>query len=398
MSQPKAPYRIDTQLIHAGELYPRVAGAVSMPVFQSSTFASAGETNYHDLRYIRLNNTPNHQVLHAKLAALEGAEAALVAASGMAAISTTLLALLSAGDHLLVQDCLYGGTRSLIAEDLARLGITATFIDADEPSSWAAALQPTTRLIYVESMTNPLLQVADLQGVVAFARAYGLLAVIDNTLATPLNYRPLHSGFDLALHSCTKYLNGHTDIVAGAVAGSAALVERVKRRLDHLGGALDPHACFLLYRGLKTLALRVRHQNRSTLAIAKFLAQHPAVHKVNYPGLGSHPRHQRACELFGEPGGTAEKGGFGGLLSFELHGGRAAAERLLGRLVLPIDAPSLGGVETLITRPAATSHAGLAADERERLGITEALIRLSVGVEDTDDLIADLEQALGGPT
>lgn len=396
MNKPRAPYRIDTQLIHAGELSPRVAGAVSMPVFQSSTFASAGETSYHDLRYIRLNNTPNHQVLHAKLAALEGAEAALVAASGMAAISTTLLALLSAGDHLLVQDCLYGGTRSLIAEDLARLGITATFIDADEPSGWAAALRPNTRLLYVEAMTNPLLQVADLQGVVAFARAHRLLAVIDNTLATPLNYQPLRSGFDLALHSCTKYLNGHTDIVAGAVVGSAALVERVKRRLDHLGGALDPHACFLLYRGLKTLALRVRHQNRSTLAIAKFLAEHPAVQRVNYPGLPSHPRHQRARELFGEPGAPAEQGGFGGLLSFELRGGRAAAERLLARLVLPIDAPSLGGVETLITRPAATSHAGLAADERERLGIPESLIRLSVGVEDTEDLIADLEQALGG--
>lgn len=388
-------YRIDTQLIHAGELTPRVEGAVSMPVFQSSTFASAGEANYHDLRYIRLNNTPNHAVLHEKLAVLEGAEAALVTASGMAAISTTLLSLLSAGDHLLAQDCLYGGTRSLIAEDLRRLGIEVTFIDADEPSRWAAALRPSTRVIYVEAMTNPLLQVADLDSVVAFAREHRLVSVIDNTLATPLHYRPIERGFDLSLHSCTKYLNGHTDIVAGAIIGSAALVGRIKERLEHLGGALDPHACFLLYRGLKTLALRVRQQSRSTLAIARFLKDHPAVGHVNYPGLSSHPRHERAARLF-TGSGAADSAGFGGLLSFELRGGLAAADRLLDRVTLPINAPSLGGVETLITRPASTSHAGLPQGERLRLGITDSLIRLAVGVEDTEDLIGDLDQALRG--
>lgn len=386
-------YGIDTQLIHAGELTPRIEGAVSMPVFQSSTFASAGETSYHDVRYIRLNNTPNHTVLHHKLATLEGAEAALVTASGMAAITTTLLTFLSAGDHLLAQDCLYGGTRSFIAEDLQRLGISVSFVDADDPRGWAAALRPNTRLFYVEAMTNPLLQVGDLESVVTFAREHRILSVIDNTLATPLHYRPIARGFDLSLHSCTKYLNGHTDIVAGAVLGSGALVGRIKQRLDHLGGALDPHACFLLYRGLKTLALRVRQQSRNALAIARFLAAHPAVAHVNYPGLESHPRHERARALFAPPS-PSEPAGFGGLLSFELRGGLAAAERLVERIVLPINAPSLGGVETLITRPASTSHAGLPPQERLRLGITDSLVRLAVGVEDAVDLIADLDQAL----
>ena len=393
MSRTPSSYGIDTQLIHAGELHPRVAGAVSLPVFQSATFASAGEASYHDVRYIRLNNTPNHVVLHKKLATLEAAEAGLVTASGMAAISTALLTVLSAGDHLLAQDCLYGGTRSFIAEDLQRLGITVTFIDADDKSGWAAALRPTTRAIYVETMTNPLLQVADLESVVAFAREHRLVSMIDNTLATPLHYRPIAHGFDLCLHSCTKYLNGHTDIVAGAVLGGAELVGRIKQRLDHLGGALDPHACFLLHRGLKTLALRVRQQSRSTLAIARFLAAHPAVAHVNYPGLESHPRNARARRLF-TPASASETIGFGGLLSFELRGGLAAAERFLERVMLPINAPSLGGVETLITRPASTSHAGLPPHERLRLGITDSLIRLAVGVEDAVDLIADLDHAL----
>jgi cystathionine beta-lyase/cystathionine gamma-synthase len=243
-------------------------------------------------------------------------------------------------------------------------------------------------VFYVETMTNPLLQVADLDGIVAFARAHKLLSLIDNTLASPVNFRPIPRGFDLSLHSCTKFLNGHNDIVAGAVLGSAELVGRVKHRLDHLGGSLDPHACFLLHRGMKTLGLRVRQQNRSTLEIARFLAGHSAVRQVNYPGLPGHPRHDRARALF-DPAG-----GFGGLLSFELDGDRARAERFLSHLTLPILAPSLGGVDSLITLPATTSHAGLPKEERLRLGISDSLIRFSVGIEDTADLIADLDQAL----
>ncbi|GAH81583.1 unnamed protein product, partial [marine sediment metagenome] len=210
-------------------------------------------------------------------------EAALVTASGMAVISTTLLTLLSSGDHMLAQDCLYGGTHDLITKDLPTLGISYDFIDADNPDSWEHQLQPNTKAIYVETMTNPLLQVGDLKAVVEFANAHGLVSVIDNTFASPVNFRPPEWGFDLSLHSCTKYLNGHSDIVAGAVIGCTDLIEKITHKLNHLGGSLDPHACFLLHRGVKTLAVRVKYQNESTIKIARFLEEHPAVKKVNYP-------------------------------------------------------------------------------------------------------------------
>lgn len=382
-----APYtHIETQLVHAGEPLPRIAGAVEMPIFQSATYESQGEASYHDLRYLRTNNTPSQLALHAKIAVLERAEAALVSASGMAAISTTLLAVLSSGDHLLAQSCLYGGTHDLITGELPKLGISADFIDAQRPDSWEARLRPTTRAIYVETMTNPLLEVGDLEGVARFARAHGLVSIIDNTLATPINFRPLEVGFDLAVHSATKYLNGHSDIVAGAVAGTAATIERIRHRANHLGGCLDPHAAFLLKRGLKTLALRVRYQNDSTLEIAQFLEAHPAVARVNYAGLESHPQHARARRLFA---------GFGGLLSFELDGPASRAEEFAQRVRIPTVAPSLGGVHTLLTRPASTSHAGLSRADRERLGISEGLLRLSVGIEATEDLLEDFRQALG---
>jgi len=379
------PGRLDTLLIHAGEPMPRIEGAVSIPIFQSATFQYTGPADYHGLRYIRLNNTPNHLALHAKLAALENAEAALVTSSGMAAITTTLLTLLSAGDHLLIQDCLYGGTHDFVTRGLATFGMEYDFIDPDRPTSWEDKLRPRTRAIYVESLSNPLLQVADLESVVAFARAHGLVSIVDNTFTSPVNVRPPERGFDLSLHSATKYLNGHNDIVAGVVIGRQELVERIKRRLDLLGGSLDPHAAFLLHRGVKTLAIRVRHQNQSALEIAAFLEAHPAVSRVHYPGLESHPGHARARSLFD---------GFGGMLSFELKGGLEAAERLVSRLTLAISAPSLGGVETLITRPATTSHAGMAPDDRLRLGITDGLVRLSVGIEAPEDLISDFEHAL----
>jgi cystathionine beta-lyase/cystathionine gamma-synthase len=376
---------IETRVVHSGEPSPRILGSVSTPIFQSAMFETAGEASYHDIRYIRLNNTPNHLVLHRKLAALEGGEDAIVTSSGMAAITTTLLSILSKGDHLLVQNCLYGGTHDFVTKDLEKFGISYDFVGGNDPNSWEQRIKPNTKAIYVETMTNPLLEIADLKAVVDFAKSKNILSIIDNTFASPVNFRPLAQGFDLSLHSATKYLNGHSDIVAGAVIGRRRdLVNKIKQRLDHLGGSLDPHACFLLERGIKTLALRVKYQNESALKIAGYLSNHEGVKTVNYPGLVSHPQHERAEALFD---------GFGGMLSFELEGGRDAAELFMTSVTLPIVAPSLGGVETLITTPATTSHAGMTREDRQKLGITDGLIRLSVGIEATDDILADFERA-----
>ena len=379
------PMHIETKLIHAGEPDPRIEGAVTLPIFQSSTFQYAGQDHYDKLKYIRMNNTPNHVALHQKLAALENADAALVTASGMAAITTTFLALLSPGDHFLVQDCLYGGTLDFINSDFKTLGMSFDFVNGNEPDTWAKQLKPNTRVIYVETITNPLMAVADLKAVVAFARNHGLISMIDNTFATPINFRPAEWGFDLSLHSCTKYLNGHSDIVAGAVIGRKDLIQKIAHKLIHLGGSLDPHACFLLHRGLKTLAVRMKHQNESALAIAKFLSSHPAVETVNYPGLDTCAGYHLAQKLLD---------GFSGMLSFEIKGNVAAADAFIARTHLPISAPSLGGVETLITRPVTTSHSGLSPTECKAAGISDRLIRLSVGLEATEDLIDDFDQAL----
>ena len=378
---------IETKLIHSGEPEPRVMGAVSMPIFQTAMFEYAGEESYHDIRYIRSNNCPNHIALHQKLAALENAEAALVTASGMAAITTTLLTVLSAGDHLLAQGSLYGGTHDFLTKDFADFGIEFDFIDGDDSDSWTGKLRPNTKAIYVEAMSNPTLRVSDLKAATAFAKEHGLVSLIDNTFASPINFRPAEWGFDVSLHSCTKYLNGHSDIVGGACIGGADLIERIRHKLNHLGGTMDPHAAFLLHRGMKTLALRVKQQNESALKIAGFLESHSAIEKVNYPGLESYSRHQRARELFD---------GFSGMLSFEIKGGVEAAERFMQRARLPINAPSLGGVETLMTRPSKTSHSGMSSEDRKQLGVTDSLIRVSVGIEATEDLIEDFDQALRG--
>ncbi|HKD65310.1 MAG TPA: aminotransferase class I/II-fold pyridoxal phosphate-dependent enzyme [Candidatus Binataceae bacterium] len=377
--------KLETKLIHAGEARPRFAGAVNVPIFQSSTFEYAGQGKYEDLKYIRLNNTPNHVAVSKVLAAIEGGEAALITASGMAAISTALLTVLKAGDHLLVQECLYGGTHTFVTGEMPGYGISFDFINAGDPADWRRKLKPNTRAIYVETMSNPLLQVPDHRKVVDFAREHGLVSLIDNTLASAVNFRPLALGYDLSLHSCTKYLNGHSDIVAGAIIGATALVERVNHKLIHLGGCLDPHACFLLERGIKTLALRMHQHNENGQRIAEFLRSHSKVERVMYPGLPDHPDHALAHELLE---------GFGGLLSFELQGGAAPAQRFMERLELPICAPSLGGVESLITRPVTTSHSGVAPDDRRRLGISDGLIRFAAGIEAAEDLIEDLAQAL----
>ncbi len=377
-------HKLETQVIHAGEPQPRAEGAVSMPIYQTAMFLYAGEQSYHDLKYIRLNNTPNHMALHRKLAALEGGEAALVTASGMAAITTALITVLEGGGHLLAQDCLYGGTHDFVTKDFAGMGISYSFLDANAPDTWEKNLRPNTKAIYVEAMTNPTLQVADLEAAARFAKAHDLISLIDNTFASPVNFNPVAHGFDLVLHSCTKYLNGHSDLVAGCVIGREELIQKITHKLNHLGGSLDPHACSLLHRGVKTLVLRMRYQNDSALALARFLESNPSIEKVNYPGLESHPHHARAKKLFN---------GFSGMMSFELKGGIAEAEKFMSRLKIPLIAPSLGGVESLVTRPSQTSHAGMSPEDRRRSGISDKLIRLSVGIEATEDLIEDFQQA-----
>ena len=376
---------LETRVVHSGEIEPKIRGAIIVPIFQSSTYASSKEADYHSIPYLRLNNSPNHDALHAKLADLEGGEDALVAASGMAAITTTLLAVLHAGDHLLVQNGLYGGTHTFITHDLLDFGISYDFVDLNNPNDWLDKLKENTRGFYVESLTNPLLKVGDLPAVTAFCRQHGLVSMVDNTLPSPVNCNPLELGFDIVLHSCTKYLNGHSDIVAGAVVASRDWIEKIKHKLNHLGGTLDPHACFLLHRGIKTLSLRVERQNANTQALAEYLEGHPKIGQVNYSGLPSHPNHARASQLFK---------GHGGLLSFDHAEGAAGAHAMIDQLRLPIEAVSLGGVESLVTVAAESTHVGLTDAERAELGIGPGLIRLAVGIEGITDLIQDFQQAL----
>lgn len=378
---------IETRLVHAGDSEHRIEGALTTPIFQSSTFESGDESSYHDIRYARLSNTPTHHALHAKLASVEGGESALVAASGMAAISTASLTYLKEGDHLLAQNVLYGGTFDLFMKDLPSLGIDVDFFDGSDPSSLKGMVREETRVIYAESITNPLMGVADHEAIVAFARERGLVSMIDNTFASPVNFRPLEIGYDVVLHSGTKYLNGHTDLIAGAVISSEERVTAIRHKLNHLGGSLDPHACYLLGRGLKTLALRVRQQNRNALALARALDANDHVHRVFYPGLDCHHDHGRAKKLFN---------GFGGMLSFDLHADLEETVKVLGRLKIAVPAPSLGGLETLVCRPAVTSHAGLSAEERRAAGIGDTLVRVSVGIESSEDLIDDFLSALSG--
>lgn len=375
--------RLETLLIHGAEPDPGVGGAVVLPIFQSSTFEFRDPSRPEDLRYIRWTNTPNHEVLQGRLALLEQGEEALVTGSGMAAISATLLALLRPGDHLVVQSVLYGGTFELAHHLLPEWGVEVSSFDPLDVASLEGSLRPNTRVILVESISNPHLVIGDLPGIVEVARRYDLLTVIDNTFATPVNYRPLEHGFDVVVHSCTKYLNGHSDLVAGAVVARSELLCKIRSRLLLLGGCLDPHACFLLERGLKTLALRVCRQNENASAVARFLERHPRVRRVYYPGLSGW-----GCER-----AKRDFAGFGGMVSFELDGDEAAADRFVKSLRIPREAPSLGGIESLVTRPVTTSHRGLTPEELHKVGISPGLVRLSVGIEAVEDLLEDLDQA-----
>ena len=381
----KNSFDFTTELVHAGEPEPRIEGAVSMPIFQSSTYEYSGEEQYDDIRYIRLNNTPNHKAIQKKLAAIECAESALVTSSGMSAITATLLTFLKQGDHLLSHKSLYGGTASFILEDLPRYGITFDLIDTTDPSGWSMMLKPNTKVIYTETITNPMLEVPELGAIVDFAKENNLISMIDNTFASPVLFSPSELGFDISLHSCTKYINGHSDIVAGAVIGSDEFIKIITSRMNHFGGSLNPGACFLLHRAIKTLELRMIRQSKNAGQIALFLENHPEILSVNYPGLVSNNSYERAKKYLS---------GFSAMVSFEVVGGKTRSIKFMDQLDIAINAPSLGGVETLITRPALSSHSGMDPAERVKAGITDSLIRLSVGIESVDDLITDLDQAL----
>ena len=381
----KNSFDFTTELVHAGEPEPKIEGAVSMPIFQSSTYEYSGEELYDDIRYIRLNNTPNHKAIQKKLAVIECAESALVTSSGMSAITATLLTFLKQGDHLLSHKSLYGGTASFILEDLPRYGITFDLIDTTDPSGWSMMLKPNTKVIYTETITNPMLEVPELGAIVDFAKENNLISMIDNTFASPVLFSPSELGFDISLHSCTKYINGHSDIVAGAVIGSDEFIKIITSRMNHFGGSLNPGACFLLHRAIKTLELRMIRQSKNAGQIALFLENHPEVLSVNYPGLVSNNSYERAKKYLS---------GFSAMVSFEVVGGKTRSIKFMDQLDIAINAPSLGGVETLITLPALSSHSGMDPAERVKAGITDSLIRLSVGIESVDDLITDLDQAL----
>jgi cystathionine beta-lyase/cystathionine gamma-synthase len=358
---------------------------VAKPVVQSATFLFRGGGDGEELLYTRYGNNPNQRQVGRKVAALEGMEAATPLASGMAATAMALLALSDAGDHVVAASNVYGATRRFLASELPRRGIGTTLVGSGDPEEWRRALTPRTRVFFLEVPTNPTLRVIDPRPLVALARERGVTVVADTTFASPVNLRAGALGVDVVIHSATKYLGGHSDLIAGVVAGTRAVIDRIVDLTTLYGPSLDPHACWLLDRGLRTLDVRVRRQNESALAVARWLEQQPQVRRVTYPGLPSHPDHRVASELLG---------GYGGMVSFVIEGGAAAADRFMDAVTLALAAPSLGGVETLISQPRHTSHAGWTAAEREAAGIPDGFVRLSIGVEDVNDLIADFSGAL----
>lgn len=371
----------ETMCVHAGSrLDPETQGA-NTPVFTSTAY---GYLDCEAPLYQRYFNTPNQRAVVEKLCALEGAEDGLVCASGMAAISTALLGLVRTGDHVVLQDDLYGGTHAFAVHEFPRLGIEFTFAETD-PDAIAAAVKDNTRVIYLETPTNPLLRVIDLQAVATVARERGVVTIADNTFASPINQQPLRLGVDVVVHSGTKYLGGHSDLQCGAVLARRDLMEPILTSATHLGGSLNAEPCYWLERSLKTLSLRVERQTQNAARIAEFLAAHPLVGKTYYPGLPSHPGHEIA---------KSQMRGFGAMLSFELGDPAASADEFMRRLRLIQPAISLGGVESTICSPAATSHQKMDCEARRRLGISDQLLRFSAGIENADDLIEELRQAL----
>ncbi len=380
MNEPNQTWRQATACVHAGSHLDELTGGVCTPIYTSTAYSYPNRANLNI--YPRYFNVANQQAVARKVAALEKGEEGLVFGSGMAAISGMLLAHLSPGDHAIFQADLYGGTYHLAAVELKRLGVEIYWAHTVE--EFEAAVRPNTRLLYIESPSNPLLHCIDLAAVAQLARKHRILSLIDNTFATPVNQNPLEFGIDAVLHSATKYLNGHSDLNAGVVVSSKEIIGRAREFAESHGGMLESHACYQLERGLKTLFLRVKAHNENAAHLAAHLQTHPAIARVNYPGLAAHPDHAVAAR---------QMRGFGGMISFELREpGRMDA--VLARLRLITPALSLGGVESLICAPSRTSHRGLSPGERRRAGISDGLLRLSVGVEDARDLVEDIDRAL----
>lgn len=374
---------LSTRAVHAGGPHREPRSPVTNPIFQTTTFSSEAEATAEVL-YTRYGNNPNHIALEKRIAALEGAEDCLVLGSGNAATATALLACVAAGDHVVAARALYGGTRALLQDELSRLGVETTFVDFTE-QAWREAFRPETRAVVIELPANPLLRVVDLRPISKLAHAAGATVIVDATFATPINFRPLEHGADLAVHSATKYLGGHSDVTAGAIAGTGEKIKTARLRARSFGAALDPHAAWLVERGIKTLAVRMERHNRNGQAVAEWCDTQPGIERVHYPGLPSHPDHALAARMLD---------GFGGMLGIELRGGGAAAAHFVAALRLAVVAPSLGGVETLVSEPRYTSQANLSAQEREAIGIRDGFVRFSLGIEDSKDIIADIEGAL----
>jgi cystathionine beta-lyase/cystathionine gamma-synthase len=357
---------------------------VAPSIHQSSTFVNPIGSD-DEVLYSRYGNNPNQVDLARKYALLEGAEAAIFVASGMGATSLAHLAVLRPGDHLISSTWIYGGTQKLFDEELGRYGVEVTYVSPDQPRLWRKSVRKSTRAIFVETPTNPLMRVIDLGPIAYVAEEYGLALLVDATFASPINFRPLEHGADVVITSATKYLNGHSDVIAGAVAGTASFIEEVNRLMRLWGQAIDPHAAWLIDRGMRTLSVRMERHNANGMAVAGWAEKHPGITKVHYPGLPSHPDHEHAKEV---------QTGFAGMVGLELKGGARAAERMLKRLKLITHAPSLAGVETLVSEPRLTSHKGIGPDGRAKIGIPDGFLRLSCGLEDAEDIIGDLEQGL----
>jgi cystathionine beta-lyase/cystathionine gamma-synthase len=358
---------------------------VAPAIQQSSTFVNPIGSD-DEVLYSRYGNNPNQLALAKKYALLEGADDSIFVASGMGATALAHLAVLRPGDHLISSNWIYGGTQHLFDQELARFGIEVTYVNPEHPRHWRKAVRKSTRAIFVETPTNPLMRVIDLGPIAYVAEEEGLALLVDATFASPFNFRAIEHGADVVITSATKYLNGHSDVIAGAVAGSGSFVEEVNRLMRLWGQAIDPHAAWLIDRGMRTLALRMERHNSNGLAVAQWAEQHEGIAKVHYPGLPSHPDHQRA---------KAVLHGFGGMVGLELKGGSKATERLLERFKMITHAPSLAGVETLVSEPRLTSHKSIGAEGRAKIGIPDGFLRLSCGIEDPEDIIGDLEQALG---
>lgn len=388
---------LSTRVVHAGEKRVKPHHAITTPILQTSTYTFENTQDLIDYmeakmwgdetgreEYGRYGN-PTIAAAEAKLADLDSGEAACLFSSGMAAVTTTLLTLLSSGGHVIMTDDCYRRTRQFVTKFLARYGVEATQVPMGDYKAMEAAIQPNTKVIVSESPTNPYLRVVDLEKLVAIAQKHNLKTVVDSTFATPINQRPLEFGVDFVVHSATKYLGGHNDLLAGVVVGSDYMIGAIKETQAMLGDVSDPHTAYLLLRGLKTLELRVKRQNETADKIAHFLAKHPAVRRVYYPGLVSHPDYEVAIE---------QMSAFGGVVSFELETDLEGTGRFIDQLQIPYIGPSLGGVESLVEQVALVSYYELSTEERAEIGISDSLVRLAVGIESAEDLLADLAHAL----